>query len=543
MPIQLRQQAGNTDDGGYDQSLSVTMGQTTLANSLLVIVCSVSHHYENTTALPNVPSGFSLVFNRRSGKQTTAMWQRTAAPVSSKVTINSKGETFGIQARVLEFTGAALTNAVDKVTLNANTSNFVSSGSTGTISQADELLIGVVSNRYASTVQFGFTGGLGQFSQTLSDSSEPDHDRTRLTVLGGVTSTAGSYSLGAILSASRDWLGALVTFRGGSLGPARMTSKEQTPAIRLGGRAALSAFGPMKSKTQPVAITITGRAWIGPFEKQFLLGGRGGLLIGANTDYRVESVEGLGGAEIRPSDSPFPRGDGDQRGLDYQTARQILFRINFHGESREAMMQELLTTLRPRRELDMDLVFRLPGLPLQLVSCRPSGLVRDLSLEQMIVSNQAFSLRAADPRIYSARWREATVPVSGTGPIVTTAAITNAGNGNAYPIITVSAPSDTQVTGFELVNITGNIAFGFSGIIPAGGQLIADMPAVVTSEPRSKVLVNTQRSYGSWIAPREPFYLAPAPDAPGGVNALYLRTTPPETPVICTLRYRDTWYG
>lgn len=543
MPIALRQQAGHTEDAGQNRSLSVTLSQSTLSNSLLVIVCSVSHPYENVSALPSVPSGFSLVFNRRSGKQTTAMWQRTAAPVTSKITVNSSGETYGIQARVLEFTGAAQTNAVDRVTVNSSESSTVSSGSTGTTSQADELLIGVVCNRYASTTQFGFTGGLGQYSQTLSDGSEPDHDRTRLTVLGGITSTTGSFAIGAKLSTSRDWVGALVSFRGGSLGPARMTSKAQTPAIRITGTARLSAFGPMRSKNQPVAIGIGGRVWIGPFENQFLLGGRDGLLIGANTDYRVESVEGLGGTDIRSSDTAFPRSDGDQRGLDYQTARQIMFRVNFNGPGLEARMQALLSTLRPRRETDWDLFFRLPGMPLQVIHCRPMGLSRELSLERMIVANQAFALRAADPRIYSSGWREITVPVSDASEIVTAVSAPNLGNANAYPIISVTAPSTTQVTAFELVNITGNIAFSFDGILPPGGQLIADMPAVVTSEPRSKILIDGQPKYGSWVAPREPFYLAPNPDAPNGINALYLRTTPTQTDVTCTLRYRDTWYG
>lgn len=546
MAIELRQLAGNTASLD-NSSCKVTLSTATRQGSLIVVVAG-ARPPGTSNPFTSDPSGFTRILARRSDNTgddvAVAMWYRENASPISSVTVSATH--LSLQVRVLEFTGAAQSGALDKITSAGGDDNDFASGSTGNITQADSVLVGAVVNQYASTTQFGFTGGLARLSDTTSPSSDLDHERNRLTIHAALTSTIGSYALGGQLSASRDWAVALVAFKGGSLGPARMTSKTQTPSIRIGGRGRLNAFGPMRLMTQPPAISISGRAWVGPFENQFLLGGRGGLLIGTSTDYRVESVEGLGGWDIRTSDTPFPRGDGDQRGVDLQSARQVLFRINFDGPPAqlEAAMQDLLSVLRPRREADWDLYFRLPGMPLQVLHCRPVSLNRELSLEQMLVINQAFALRAADPRIYSARWQEVVVPVSPSDTtLVTAVSASNVGNANAYPIIQVTNSSSVEVTGLELVNITGNSSFGFAGILPVGGTLVADMPAVVTSEPRSKITIDGQTKYGSWVAPRDPFFLSPDPDAPNGTNAVYLRTTPSNTPVTCTLRYRDCSSG
>lgn len=547
MTIELRQSAGNAT-ARNGKSVKVTFSEATRQGSLIVVVASARSDHDHLW--DKTPSGFTTakkVFDQDAG---VAIWFRQNAPSLTSVTVDEPDHRSMI-VRIHELTGVAQSNALDRTASAFGDDTYPKSGSTGTTTQADEVIFAAITNEYASTTQYGFTGGLGRISETVSPSSsdgvsDTDDERHRLTVHAALASTTGSYALTGRLSTRRDWAGAIVTFRGGSSGPARLTSKTQPAAIRLTGRARLTAFGPMRSKTRPAAIVLGGRAWIGPFENQFLIGGRDGLLIGKSTAYRVESVEGIGGWNLRSSDTPFPRDDGDQRGVDLQEARQILFRVNFNDAPvpMEAAMQRLLKALRPQRDTDWELIFRLPGMPLQALRCRPLNLSRELNLQQMLLRSQAFALRAADPRIYSARFREVVVPVSTeSGGVITVTSVPNVGNADAYPIIQVTGSPTEDVTGLELVNTTGNIAFGFSGVLPAGGTLIADMPATVTSEPRSKVTVDGQPKYGSWVAPREPFFLAPDPDAPGGVNALYLRTTPPNAAVTCTLRYRDTWAG
>lgn len=552
MAVELGQSAGNSVGAGQSMSCSVNLGTPTSHNSLLFVVAAATHHRENASALSNTPTGYTRVLLRKEDKLTVAVWRREAAPATTKVTVRASGETFTLQSRLVEFTGAAQAGAVDKVAVGganpeSGGSQFPSSGATGTTSQADEGLFGVMVNRYASTVQIGFSGGLARLYETLSSSGEPDHDRTRMTVHAATTTAVGSYRLSALLSSNRDWVTALISFRGGSLGPARMSSRNQTPAIRISGRGSLTAFGPLLSRNQGPAIRIGGTGWIGPFEQQFLLGGRSGLLIGAGTPYRVESVEGLGGWDIRTSDADFPRGDGAQRGIDLQSARQVAFRVNFDADpvELEQRMQTLLSALRPQRDTDWDLIFRLAGRPLQTLRCRPITLTRQMDAEQFIRTMQAFVLRAADPRIYSVREREVVVPVTpaGSDTTVTAVSVTNSGNDDAYPVIRIRGAPGVDVTNIQLINASADQRFEVSTVLSETGEIIGDMPAVITGAPRSKVTLDGNGIYGAWQSPREPFYIAPDPVAPGGVNAVYLRTVPAGAPVTCVLQYRDTSSG
>lgn len=534
-------------------SCSVNLGTSTAPNSLLFIVASATHHRENASALSNDPAGYTRILTRKEDKLTVAVWRREAAPSTTKVTVQASGETFTLQARLIEFTGAAQSGAIDRVAVGgANPesgpgSQFPSSGSTGTTAQADEGLFGVIVNRYASTVQTGFSGGLAKLYETLSSSGEPDHDRTRMTVHAATTTATGSYKLSGLLGSNRDWVAVLISFRGGSLGPARMSSLNQGPAVRVTGRGTLTAFGPLQSRNQSAAIRIIGSGWIGPFEQQFLLGGKQGLLIGAGTPYRVESVEGLGGWDIRSSDADFPRGDGAQRGIDLQSARQVAFRVNFDAPpvELEQRMQALLRVLRPQRDDDWDLIFRLVGSPLQMLRCRPMSLTREMNTEQFIRTMQGFALRAADPRIYSVRTREVVVPVTPAGPdtVVTTVSVINEGNDDAYPTIRIRGAPGVEVTNIQLINATADVRFEVSTVLGENGEIVGDMPAVVTGAPRSKVTLDGNGIYGAWQSPREPFYIAPDPVASGGVNAIYLRTVPAGAPVTCVLEYRDTSSG
>lgn len=542
MPIEIRQSSGNVT--AVDRSsVKVNLSSSTRQGSLIVVIACV--RTDTNVPFGADPSGFTKAVTAFDEDVGIGLWYlQNAAPLTSVTVPGAFGHSMIV--RVHEVTGAAQANVLDRAKGSYGDSSYFSTGSSGTTAQTDEILFAAVASQYSTTTQYGFTGGFARLSETISPTSDLDDDRLRLTVHAALTNTTGSYALNGRLSTSRDWASLIVSFRGGSLGPARMTSKRQPPTIKIGGRGRLTAFGPMRSKGQSAAIVLSGSAWMGPFEKQFLLGGRGGLLIGANTEYRVESVEGIGGWDMRSSDSPFPRSDGDQRGVDLQSARQILFRVNFDDDpiEMEAAMQRLLRALRPRRDTDWDLIYRLPGMPLQSLRCRPLSLSRELNLERMLLANQAFALRAADPRIYSSRYREVRVPVSvESDGLTTVTSAVNIGNAPAYPIIQITGSPTVEVTGIDLVNITGNIGFTFSGILPIRGTLIADMPATVTSEPRSKVTVEGQPKYGSWVSPREPFFLSPDPDAPGGVNALYLRTTPAAAAVTCTLRYRDTWSG
>ena len=548
MPIAVRQHAGNV--ASLDSSpCKVTLDRATQQGSLVVVVATARIPRDNSNPFPFDPVGFEGDRVPLGGAAlrddiAVAAWQLpNAAPMSS---VEVRATHQSLIVNVIEATGITPGTALDRIAIAGGEPSQFSTGPTGTTAQTDELLLGVVVNQNATTGQYSFTGGLQKLSERLSPTSDLDGERHRTTVHAAITNGTGSFALGGRLTTPRDWIALLLTFRGGSLGPLKMTSLSAPPLMTFGGSGSLTVFGPLRSVEAPPVMTFGGSGWIGPFNHQLLLGGREGLLIGAGTDYRIHRIEGLGGWDVRSSDSPLPQDDGDQRGIDVQGPRLILVEVNWDGapEQLELAAQRLLAALRPRRTEDFDVFFRLPGMPLRRIRCRPGSLIREMTPEQMIRTMQPFVLRAADPRIYSARARQVRVPVSpGTGTVVTAVSATNSGNGPAYPVIRVTGAPDVDVTGLQLVNVTGNVAFEFAGVLPAGEQLVADMPAEVTSQPRSPVTVGGQGKFASWAPPREPFFIAPAPEAENGVNALYLTTTPPGAAVDCVLDYEDTWAG
>jgi hypothetical protein len=547
---ELRQStgAGAANDAG---ALCVaTFEQPTLPGSLIVCVVAGTHE---PGWYPIVgPSGFSLAGYKIEDRLTTAMWYLAGAPSLSQVGVYSTGDDT-TQIRVLEYTGAAQSNALDKVQIRADDNSSPATGSTGTTAQADEIVVAAIANRWPSTAQSGFVGGLTKLSETTSpnrwgsnnQNQINDDRRSRLTVHQAFQTTTQSWALSAKLGTGRDWGAIVATFKGGTSGPARFTATSTAPVMVFGGTGSLTVFGPLKSTLAGPVMEFGGSGRIGPFDMQMRLGGWTGLLIGAGTDYWIESVDGLGGADIRVSDSDLARGDGSGRGQDLQSARLIQVKLNFADVALPVLEQlhaDLMSALVPQPDTDWDLLFRRPGRPLQIVRVRPVAVPREDDLDYRFLRKQSFTLRAADPRIYSARERIVPVAVTPAGATAVTAvSAVNIGNGRAYPLIQIDNRGSVPLTGVQLVNATGDVAFEVNTVIPAGSQLIGDMPAWVTQSGRSVVRLDGNGVYGAWAPPKDPFFLEPAPFAVGGSNAVWLRTTPGGADVACTLTYRDTW--
>lgn len=537
-----KQQASNT--ASLDNSACpVSLRDPTVRGNTVVIIATARIPPGVTNAFPADPVGFSglRVLDRRSDDVAMVWWvKQNAAPITG-VVVTAQHQS--LQAHVLELAGSAQADVVDRVAVLSGDSRYPTSGPC-TTTQADELIVGAIVNQYYSTTQDAFTGGFTKLSEKFTPATDLDTERHRLTVHAGVATGQGTFALGGRLSSGRDWIAAVVAFKSAVTGPIKFSSLSAPPMLTFGGRGDLTVFGRLTSLDAPPVLTFGGSGWMGPFEGQFLLGGRNGLLVGEHTDYRVEKVEGLGGWDLNQADSDNPHGDGAQRGVDRQAARLLMFHLNFDGPDveLEAAMQALLAAVRPQRTDDWPLYYRLAGMPLQMVWCRPMSLAREISADQLILTEQKVPLRCADPRIYGARERQLVVPSTptATGP-VTAVAATNAGNGRAYPVIRIRA--DSEVSRIQLVNVTGDVAFEVEATIRAGGELIGDMPARVKLAPRPAVTIDGQPKYGSWVSPREPFYLSPDPVAPGGVNALYLRTVPTNAAVTCVLTWQDTSWG
>lgn len=539
----LVQSAHNSVAKGAGRSVSATFSTPTAPGSAIAIVLTA---VGGTPVTSVVPAGFVKALSIGTPRVHLTTWYQQNAPKTSKITVTSPADR-SLQLQIIEMSGvrqsSALDFAIGKVAPNFHTGDAIDTGLSATTVQADSTILGIVTNDYASTTQSGFFGGFTKLFDTVSPAGNSDADRSRLTIHHIGATATGQFRLLGRLSAARQWIGMLICFRGGSSGPKQLSSRNAPPIITIGGsgaRAALTAFGPLRSTTAPPIITMGGAggsARIDLFDYQYRLNG---LLVGAGTNYDVVGHEGLEGWDMRTSDKDQPRSDGAQRGVDLQSARQILFEVELVGDLTngvEAAVDELYRALRPRRDTDWDLEWRHPGRGVKITRVRPTNNVRQLDHDGTVLTKQKVLLRGADPRHYSIRPRIVTVPVAAAGvtdpPTVTAS---NAGSADAYPVIRIKGAA-TSVSRVQLVNATADVVFDVAVPITDGAELIGDMPALVVSAPRSPVTLDGAGKYGAWQFPRDPFYLSP------GDNQLYARTTPEGVPVVVTVAYRHTWPG
>jgi hypothetical protein len=537
----LRQSVSSAIAKGQTRTCTATFTNPTAEKNLIFVSATIAG---GSAVKVTGPVGFTLIRSRSVGRLQLVVWYREGAPSTSSVTVSIAGDR-SLIVRVNEYSGVAQSNALDKVTVLTSQSGRVRTGSSGTTAQADEVVVSCVANRYASTTQSGFVGGLTRLFENVSPQyfgffrSNADADRCRLTVHELITNSVSSFALEALLSSVRDWTAILCTFRGGTSGPKRMTARGT--ALTVNGTGVLSAFGPLRSARR--ALEVTGRARVLPFAYQFMLNG---FLVGQNSPYRVVSHDGLYGYGVRISDDDQPRGEGSLRGIDLQSARQVLFQVSVDGTRHqiEQRLDSLYRALVPRRDTDWELVWRQPGQPARLLRCRPIELPREVDQVRSLLAQQPVALRAADPRHYSAVPRRVEVPVTPAGSDPVSVQVFNDGNIPAYPYITIIGPTTgPAVTRVELVNETGLVTFDVALTLPARSALVGDMEARITGAPRSVVTLDGQSKYGSWQLPRQPFRIDPDPSGQGGFNLVYLRTEPAGAPVKCTLSYRDCWAG
>ena len=543
----LVQAAGNEVANYQSYRCRVTFDRPTTENNLVVVVATISDDDRRLSG----PPGFTWIGTKEDGRNRFKMaaWYRAGAPAMSYVEVTASKKRAMI-AYVMEYAYVRQTAPLDKVLIVAANTVSCRTGTTVT-AQDDSVVIAAIMNETASCYQTGFTGGFIKVRDSVTplkwgpNFTDRDDERHRLTVHQAVTTSISTVGITWLLSVQRSWVAFLLVFKGGSAGPKRMTAKTQAAMLTTSGTGGLTAFGPLRSVNQSantmLAAGVGTVARVGPFNYQYRLGGFAGLLIGDDTDYKVESVEGLEGWSLRTSDDELPRGDGALRGVDLQSARIIAFKMAFTGthEQIEDKADYLYRALIPQRDEDWPLIWRHPGRPLRVVYCRPTDLAREISQRQLMKHDQSFALRAADPRHYSVVQYEKIIPVtpaSAAEPFVMM--VLNIGNAPAYPVIRITGPSSgPDVSRIVLRNATTDTVFDVSSTLAKGSTLIGDMPARATGANRSIVTVDDVSKYGAWQFPRQAFRLNP------GANDISLQVTPAGAPVTCMLTYRDTWSG
>lgn len=562
MPPSLRQTAHATVCRFESRSVTLTFEDPTISNNLIVLCAVIGGGNTNF----HVPDEFTLIRSAAIRNVHVAMWYAEAAPSMESITINCLDDR-SIQLRAMEYSGAAMSNSLDKVSVQYGESYDCYSGKTPTTAQADEIVVAVIGNGHSSCSQSGFSGGLVRLFENLSPQRygrysefwNDDQDRTRMTIHQFIAIAITSFYLRAVLSSYRAWVAIIVTFRGGSSGPARFTSKNLTNLTSYcenpsaGGKGRLDAFGPMTSKGPNVKPYINaiedvtvGSATMFPFNYQYRVGTGTGLLIGSGTRFLVESVEGLNGFSVRTSDADLPRNDGSLRGIDLASSRVMQFNLNIgrNAEEIELLMDRLYRALIPQRDEDWELIWRHPTAEAKMMRVRPIELPRMRDKSGLLYSKQAFALRAADPRHYSAAAHTVQIPNTPAANATLFTNVFNAGNIAAYPVITIQGPrTGPSVSRVQITNHSAQVIFDVQLTLPNGSVLVGDMEALVTAAGRSVITLDGQSRYGAWNLPRDPFRIDADPTGQGGYNILSMQTTPAGANVTCTLSYRDTWSG
>lgn len=532
-----------------NRTVTATFERPTKPGSLLIAVDSTAGTIPSRVSTPN---GFTAVI--ASGLRDVQMniWIRPNAPATSQVSATALDDNKSHQMRVFELSGMAQTSVLDRVSFRSAEDRDPTTGDSGNTTQADEVAFAFVTNQYASTGQTAFAGGFTRLYETTSPQSwsggtNQDWERARQSVHVAFPNTIQNFHLWCDLDTTRRWIAAVLTFKTGISGPMRMSSTVNPAGMTTKGSGQLTMFGPMVSKERSGMKTGVEKAFMGPFNYQYLLGGPSGLKIGSGTQFHVEGTTGLGGWSVRTSDDDLPRNDGAIRGIDLQEAREVIFKMNV-GKGRDEVernMRILYRALRIRRDEDIEMLFRFPTWPLLMLRCRPIDLQRERNRDQIQFAEQSFGLRAADPRIYAAIPKIVSIPVTTSAfgdPIRTQ--VVNDGNSEAYPIIRIKGPSvGPPVTRIQLVNETALVSFEAELTLPNGSILTADMDGRIRGSAESPITLDRQTKYGAWQLPREPFRIDPDPTGFGGYNSIYLRTEPANAAVQCTLEYRDTWAG
>ena len=558
MPPVLEQTAYNTTPKWQSRTCTATFNKPTKPGSLIVVACASAGTIPSRMT---TPAGFTQIANPGLRDIMLNVYYRQAAPSMTSVSITALDDNKSQQIRMFEYSGMAQTNVLDKLVIRSAENRDPHTGDTGNISQADELVMAFVVNQYATTAQYGFHSNLSRLYENVSPQLwwlgwNEDWERSRMSVHQAITTSIDNFYLDCDLSTTRRWMTCLVSFRGGTTGPARFTSTQNPePMVKtdsFGG--SLTAFGPLSSKNAPdtntaqmkVGDTVSAR--ISPFNYQYRLGGWKGLLIGSGTNYHVQGTENLYGWTIRTSDDDKPRGDGALRGIDLQSAREVIFKMNV-GRGRDEVernMAELYRALVPQRDTDWELIWRHPTGVLKMMRLRPTDVQRSRDKSQLTFQTQQFVLRASDPRHYSAIAKKVDIANTPYGQQPQITQVVNIGNSAAYPIITIEGPPASYgipVRAIQIANITALVNFEAELVLNPGSILEADMDARITGVPKSIITLDGQTKYGSWQLPREPFRIDPDPTGLGGYNQIYMQTDPPGAPIKATLEYRDTWAG
>ena len=206
---QVQKKDGGTS--GNQTSITVTFDSTPTEDNLLILV----HDY-GSAATVTLPSGWSQAAQKRdtndNGNTTTIAYKVAGASESTAVTVtvgSSKHSTLSI----FEYSGIVTSSPLDQSATNGcGDGRSCSIGTTGTTSQADELVIGGLGIS-------GSTGGwndewTNSFTQQTTIVSTGSGTKSDSTVADFIASSTGTFESTETWNQDKKAFGVIATFKG-----------------------------------------------------------------------------------------------------------------------------------------------------------------------------------------------------------------------------------------------------------------------------------------------------------------------------------------
>ena len=262
------------------------------------------------------------------------------------------------------------------------------------------------------------------------------------------------------------------------------------------------------------------------FVRNFHSGSSDTLTFGADTNVDVKRTLGLFDQKVRDGDRAFTRFHGDIPGDHTIHPKRIEFDVEVRGDPLLTAywddVYEVLETIlaQPAFNTLDQLNFKFPDQAERFIRCRATTRhFERTSRTEFGLAPIEFVLKAQDPREYG--------PVAArntSGVTSGTFNVTNAGNANAYPILTFTSTGANAT----LVNNTHSLTFASTS--PPSGQFIADMDRYIRGQKGLIIYEGTTNHYDKWNQPRLLFALG------RGVNNLTLTNA-----TNVKVEWYDTW--
>lgn len=238
----------NTFNTGANTAVVAYPGTPTQGNLLVVAMA-----WRSNATITSVPTGWNLATNGgdQAGVDSAIYYKIAGAsePTGHTFTFSVATQKAGA---ALEYSGVT---TLDKVSGNVGSNTAGTTGATGTLSTANELVVALFSNNVSTESWSAHDNGLTEIVEVASANATATSNVVT-SIATKVTSATTSTNYGATLSLARNWSTAVATFM-----PAdgSVTINGSTPSLAIAGQSSTVIIGNTLAGSV-AALTLTGQA-------------------------------------------------------------------------------------------------------------------------------------------------------------------------------------------------------------------------------------------------------------------------------------------